>query len=59
MNLHAHTNPSRRPDEIEQPSPAPAEIDRTPARPDETDTQREYQDMPGDNDPVTTPPRHA
>lgn len=46
MKLWMHTNPQRHPDDIHRPTPAPAEIDRTPPRPDETDTQREYDDAP-------------
>lgn len=51
MNLHAHTNPSRHPGDIDRPSPAPAEIERTPTRQDETGTQREYEDAPANPDP--------
>lgn len=58
MNILAHTNPGRGPDEIQQPTPAPPEIDHTPANPDETDTQHE-QDLPLDNEPDPGPSRHA
>ncbi len=44
----AHTNPQRHPDDVDIPSPAPPEIDESDPGPDETDTQREHDDVEPD-----------